>query len=88
MEVLLQHGADLNAVNKSSCSPLHVAANKQFLHCVQVLIKHKADVNIQVICHVKCIVKFFYECVVSYSALYLYYYDGHFILEHVLKLMA
>ena len=50
-ELLLQKGALVNALNKGGCSTLHVAVNKQHVKCVQVLLKHKADVNIQVCFH-------------------------------------
>lgn len=47
-ELLLSQGAQVNAVNKGGCSSLHVAVNKQHLRCLQSLLSHKANVNIQV----------------------------------------
>jgi len=48
MSVLLQSGAHVNAVNSSLCSALHIAVNKQHVRCVQVLLRHGCDVNVQV----------------------------------------
>lgn len=48
MELLLQKKANINALNNGECSTLHVAVNKQHLDCVRVLLKHRANVNIQV----------------------------------------
>jgi len=48
MEVLLQKKANLNSLNNGDCSTLHVAVNKQHLECVRVLLRHRANVNIQV----------------------------------------
>lgn len=48
MELLLQKKADINALNNGECSTLHVAVNKQHLDCVKVLLRHRANVNIQV----------------------------------------
>ena len=48
-ELLLEKGAQVDAVNKGGCSSLHVAVNKQHLNCVKVLVKHRAHVNIQVL---------------------------------------
>jgi E3 ubiquitin-protein ligase mind-bomb len=48
MELLLQKGANINALNNGECSTLHVAVNKQHQDCVRVLLKRRADVNIQV----------------------------------------
>lgn len=47
MELLLRHGADINAVNKGRCTALHIAAHKQPVHCVSLLLSRGADVNIQ-----------------------------------------
>lgn len=47
MEILLDNGANINAVNKGGCSALHVAVNKQHLDCVKVLLNYQCDVNIQ-----------------------------------------
>ena len=48
MLLLLQCGAAVNAVNSSQCSALHIAVNKQHMRCVQVLLGHGCDVNVQV----------------------------------------
>ena len=48
MDLLLKAGADRNAINKGSCTALHVAVNKQHVHCVRVLLRWKCNVNIQV----------------------------------------
>lgn len=47
MEMLLHHGANINAVNKGRCTALHIAAHKQPIHCVSLLLTRGADVNIQ-----------------------------------------
>jgi len=48
MLLLLQYGAQVNAVNSSQCSALHIAVNKQHVRCVQALLRHGCDVNVQV----------------------------------------
>ena len=48
MLLLLQYGAQVNAVNSSQCSALHIAVNKQHVRCVQVLLRHGCDINVQV----------------------------------------
>jgi len=48
MGLLLQSGAQVNAVNSSQCSALHIAVNKQHLRCIQVLLHYGCDVNVQV----------------------------------------
>lgn len=48
MELLLNKGAVINSTNRGRCTPLHVAVNKQFFRCVQVLLRHGCDVNTQV----------------------------------------
>jgi len=48
MLILLQAGADVNALNMSQCSALHIAINKQHVHCVRVLLQYNCDVNVQV----------------------------------------
>ena len=47
-EHLLEHDTNINKVNKAGCTALHVAVNKQHIHCTTILLKHKCDVNIQV----------------------------------------
>jgi len=51
MSLLLQSGAQVNTVNSSQCSALHIAVNKQHVRCVQVLLHHGCDVNTQVNLH-------------------------------------
>ena len=48
MLLLLQYGAQVNAVNSSQCSALHIAVNKQHIRCVHVLLRYGCDVNVQV----------------------------------------
>lgn len=47
MDLLLHHGADINAVNKGSCTALHISAHKQPVNCVTLLLSRGADVNVQ-----------------------------------------
>lgn len=47
MDLLLRHGANINAVNKGSCTALHISAHKQPVNCVTLLLSRGADVNIQ-----------------------------------------
>jgi len=56
MSLLLQSGAQVNAVNSSQCSALHIAVNKQHVRCVQVLLRHGCDVNVQVTCSISNII--------------------------------
>ena len=44
-QVLLAHGADVNARNKFERAPLHEAAYNNSLEVAQVLLAHGADVN-------------------------------------------
>ena len=48
MELLIKKGAIIDSTNRGRCTPLHVAVNKQFPVCVQVLLKYGCDVNVQV----------------------------------------
>lgn len=48
MLLLLQAGAQVNALNTSQCSALHIAINKQHVRCVRVLLQYNCDVNVQV----------------------------------------
>lgn len=48
IDMLLTHGMNVNIVNKSQCSALHIAVNKQFRQCVKVLLCHQCDPNLQV----------------------------------------
>lgn len=46
--LLLSKGADVNLLNNSMCTALHIAVNKGFTDVVHVLTEHSADVNLQV----------------------------------------
>lgn len=46
--VLLSKGANVNLLNNSMCTALHIAVNKGFTDVVRVLTEHSADVNLQV----------------------------------------
>ncbi len=48
MEQLIKKGAVIDSTNRGRCTPLHVAVNKQFFACVQVLLKYGCNVNVQV----------------------------------------
>lgn len=49
LEILLSDkDVDINAVNRSCCTALHIAAHKCLPHCVWVLLQHKPNVNLQV----------------------------------------
>ena len=45
VQLLVDHGADVNALDLSHSTPLHLASLQGVLDAVQVLIKHGADVN-------------------------------------------
>ncbi|XP_077291024.1 E3 ubiquitin-protein ligase mind bomb 2 isoform X2 [Arctopsyche grandis] len=45
--LLAEKDVDINAVNRSSCTALHIAAHKCLPHCVWVLLLHKPNVNLQ-----------------------------------------
>ena len=44
---LVDHGADVNALDFTHSTPLHLASLQGVLEAVQILIKHGADVNVQ-----------------------------------------
>jgi len=46
LEVLLKHGADVNAVSAGGCTALMPAAIEGHVDCLEVLVKHGADVNV------------------------------------------
>lgn len=46
--LLLSKGANVNLLNNSTCTALHIAVNKGFTDVVRVLTDHSADVNLQV----------------------------------------
>ena len=45
MKVLIQNGADVNAVDKNKLTALHIAAKKGHVDVAKVLIQNGADVN-------------------------------------------
>ena len=45
VRLLVDHGADVNALDCSHSTPLHLASLQGVLDAVQILIKHGADVN-------------------------------------------
>ena len=47
VRLLVDHGADVNALDCSHSTPLHLASLRGVLEVVQILIKHGADVNAQ-----------------------------------------
>jgi len=47
LEILLQHGANINATDKSGVTPLHYAIRRGQTEVVKFLIDHGADVNIE-----------------------------------------
>ncbi|KAG1675101.1 E3 ubiquitin-protein ligase MIB2 [Nymphon striatum] len=47
LEILLQRGANVNVFNNGLSSPLHISVNKNYVNCVDVLIRFKCDLNIQ-----------------------------------------
>ena len=46
-ELLLEHGADVNAQNNRGSTPLHLAASKMSEKTVQLLIKNGANINLK-----------------------------------------
>lgn len=46
--LLLSKGANVNLLNNTMCTALHIAVNKGFTDVVRVLSEHSADVNLQV----------------------------------------
>ena len=44
-ELLIKKGADVNAQNKDSFTPLHFAADKAHMDMLEVLVKHGAKVR-------------------------------------------
>lgn len=46
--LLLSKGANVNILNNSMCTALHIAVNKGFTDLVRLLTEHSADVNLQV----------------------------------------
>lgn len=43
--LLLQHGSDWKHLDSSNNTALHYAAGNGFIECIDLLIKHQADVN-------------------------------------------
>ena len=48
LELLAQHGVDLNARNRRKQTPLHVAVNKGHISVIKVLLKHECHPSLQV----------------------------------------
>ncbi len=59
MRILLQNGADVNAIGKGGCTPLHLSVMQGNKDIVELLLDKKADV------HLKC----FYGLRNGYTAL-------------------
>jgi uncharacterized protein len=47
VEILLNHGANINSKTQSGCTALHKASEKGHQKVVETLLNHGADVNIQ-----------------------------------------
>jgi ankyrin repeat protein len=47
VRLLIEHGADVNAKDKSHSTPLHLASSKGSYEIVELLIEHGADVSAQ-----------------------------------------
>ena len=47
MQLLIQHGADVTALDDTHSTPLHLASSKGSAETVELLIQHGADVNAQ-----------------------------------------
>ena len=45
VQLLVRHGADVNASDKTHSTPLHLAPSKGCVESVKLLIQHGADVN-------------------------------------------
>lgn len=45
VQLLLEHGADVNCRNASQQTPLHLACLSQSISSVEILLKHGANVN-------------------------------------------
>jgi ankyrin repeat protein len=43
--LLLQHGSDFNSLDSSNNTPLHYAAASGFIECIDLLLKHGAEIN-------------------------------------------
>lgn len=51
MALLLENGADVNAIDRRGCTPLHVARvekrEEEKYRCLEILLRHGADINAQ-----------------------------------------
>jgi hypothetical protein len=47
IEILLQHKAEVNASNMSSCTPLHFAAEFRWLEAAKILLLNGADIHLK-----------------------------------------
>jgi ankyrin repeat protein len=47
VQLLLEHGADVNAQTAARCTSLYQASHAGYLETVQILLRHGADVHIQ-----------------------------------------
>ena len=45
MQLLIKHGADVDARDQSQSTPLHLASSRRDAETVQLLIEHRADVH-------------------------------------------
>lgn len=45
---LIRRGADVNKCTSDRVSPLHDACSRGYLYCAEMLVKHGADVSLQV----------------------------------------
>jgi ankyrin repeat protein len=51
VQVLLEHGADVNAQNNHHSTPLHLATSLENVETIQLLIERGADIDAQDIVH-------------------------------------
>jgi len=51
LEILIERGAQLDALNQTKNSPLDLAIYNQFTSCARLLIQHGCNVNLKVLVH-------------------------------------